>query len=103
MLITIGNVCNYIVLVTPFQLKSKEGLQNVLSINKVNPFTHYMVCEQNRLRINRTSIINCKEHILFDVLEQIDDFNWREHKICLPYDGEYILEMFEVVWVSETA
>ena len=93
MLITIGNVCNYVALGTLYQLKSKDGMLKLLEANEINRFTHYIVCDQNRLRIKSNSIYNGDGYIDFIVCEQIDEYNWKEHWHRLPYENNFKMEM----------
>lgn len=88
MLLTIRNLSNHCALITPDDLKTKDNLEKILRYNKEHPFTHYMVCETNRLRIRSQDIIHKKDHILFTVMEQRDEFNWDKHKFGMPlFDG----------------
>ena len=76
MLISIQNVCNFVVLANPSKLTRKE----ILEANQTTPFTHYMICILNRLRIKPNSITHDDEFTNFIIMEQVDEYNWKKHK-----------------------
>lgn len=76
MLVSIRTVCNFVISVPPSRLKSKE----ILEINKIYPFSHYMICTLNRLRIKPNSITINGILTDFIILEQINEYDWKEHK-----------------------
>lgn len=73
--VSIRTVCNFVISVPPSRLKSKE----ILEINKTYPFSHYMICTLNRLRIKPNSIITNGMLTNFIILEQINEYEWKEH------------------------
>jgi hypothetical protein len=96
-LISIRNVCNFIILSTPSNLEKKE----ILKINQTHPFTHYMICTLNRLRIKPDSIKENNNITNFTILEQINEYEWKEHnftflamfndeKVTLKSDGKIV-------------
>lgn len=80
MQISIGHVCNFVLLATPNNLLEQE----IIDMNESRPFTHYLVCETNRLRIKPESIKHRESEIAFTVFMQINDFDWEAYDITMP-------------------
>lgn len=90
MLISIGNVCNFSCLATPSNLKNPD----IIEINKQHPFTHYIICQINRLRIRKESIKHSENYIEFTISQQINDFDWEEYRFkMLRKNGDSSLTM----------
>lgn len=51
-----------------------------MDANKIHPFTHYMICTLNRLRIKPNSITENNGFTSFIIMEQINEYDWKEHK-----------------------
>lgn len=84
MLVSIGNVCNFVCLATPTNLEKEE----IRELNDRHPFTHYMVCQIDRLRIKNESIKHGDEVIEFTICQQRDEFNWHEHAFHMSRKSE---------------
>lgn len=84
MLLTIGTICDYILLSTPRNLERREGRERLIEENKGHPFSHYMICESDRLRIDPESIVHDHEKISFTLKQQISEFKWQDHQIEMP-------------------
>lgn len=69
----------YACLAEPNNLCRKE----ILEFNKAAPFTHYQVCEYNRLRIWNESIVNKPDVIRFVVSRQRNERDWDERKLSI--------------------
>ena len=79
MLVSIGNVCNFTCHSTPSNLEDPI----ILEINKKHRFTHYFVCQTNRLRIKPETIKVSEEHIEFIICEQVNEFDWEENEFVM--------------------
>lgn len=84
MLLTMGFLSNYRGLITANDINNKEYVETILEANKSFNLTHYMICTINRLRIDPKSIRNEPDSIFFTIMEQVDDFNWKEHTVRIP-------------------
>lgn len=80
MQVSVGNVCNFVLLASPNNLLSQE----VIDINETNPFTHYLVCETNRLRIKPELIQHNENEITFSVFMQLNEFDWKKYDFTMP-------------------
>lgn len=92
MLVSINTVLDFICLAEPNQLKRKE----IIEINKTKPFTHYQVCEFNRLRIKPESVVNTPEYIRFIVSKQLNEFDWEEHEMVMEASHQGITASMEI-------
>jgi hypothetical protein len=84
MLITICNLCNYILLATPGSLENKEVREKIIFENENHPLTHYMLCESDRLRVPADTIVNTDQTIAFKVKQQVSEFDWISHDFFMP-------------------
>lgn len=80
MLISLTTVLQRVLLADTNNLSSKE----VLKLNKETPFTHYQVCEYNRLRIREKHIEHHEDLILFRISRQINEYEWDSHEFYIP-------------------
>lgn len=92
MLVSFNTVLDFICLAEPNQLKRKE----IVEVNKVKPFTHYQVCEFNRLRIRPESVVNTPEYITFVVSKQLNEFDWEEHEMSMQASNQGITASMEI-------
>jgi len=92
MLVSFNTVLDFICLAEPNKLKRKE----IVEVNKTKPFTHYQVCEYNRLRIKPNSVINTEEHIRFIVSKQLNEFDWEEHEMFMQASHQGITASMEI-------
>lgn len=92
MLVSFNTVLDFICLAEPNQLKRKE----IVEVNKVKPFTHYQVCEFNRLRIKPESVVNTKEYIRFVVSKQLNEFDWKEYELFMQATHEGVTVSMEI-------
>jgi hypothetical protein len=88
MLLTICNVCDFILLSTPRNLESSEGRKQLIETNSSRPLTHYLICESDRLRVAADSVNNSDLTIAFKVKQQISEFEWAEHDVEMPSEIE---------------
>ena len=75
---------NYRLVIKPSDIKKKDNILSILEINQQKEFTHYMICEMNRLRIKQESIFYRENNIYFSVFEQRNEFDWYEHTFGIP-------------------
>lgn len=80
MLISLTTVLQRVLLADTNSLSGKE----VLNLNKETPFTHYQVCEYNRLRIREENIDHYDDVISFSIFRQINEYDWDFRKFCIP-------------------
>lgn len=98
MLLSLINICDFIVLTTPTNLDDEKTRNAIIEVNKHRPLTHYMLCESDRLRIEPESIKYDSELIHFKVLQQTSVFDWIPHEVSIPSripteSGEVDLEL----------
>lgn len=92
MLVSFNTVLDFIFLAEPNQLKRKE----IIEVNKVKPFTHYQVCEFNRLRIKPESVVNTPEYIRFVVSKPLNEFDWEEHEMVMQASHQGVTASMEI-------
>ncbi|MBP3946751.1 hypothetical protein [Psychrobacter sp. K31L] len=92
MLVSFYTVLDFVCLAEPNQLRQKE----IIEINKSKPFTHYQVCEFNRLRIRTESVINKHEYIKFVVSKQLNEFDWEENEMIMQAFDQGITASMEI-------
>ncbi len=94
MLLTICNICHFVLLSTPRNLESAVGRRRLIEENNRRSLSHYMICESDRLRIQPNSVINTDMKICFTVKQQVSEFDWIDHEFEMPatINGE-IIEM----------
>lgn len=84
MLLSLCNVCNFVSLITPRNIEQAKSREIILQANNSHPFTHYMICESDRLRIKEGSFIKKDGRISFLVLQQKTEFDWESYEVSVP-------------------
>ncbi len=92
MLVSINTILDFICLAEPNNLSRKE----IVEANKFKPFTHYQVCEFNRLRIRPESVVNTNQYIRFIVSKQLNEFDWEEQEMFMQSSHHGITTSMEV-------
>lgn len=96
MLISLTTVLKMVCLVSPSSLSKKENITEIRETNKKTPFTHYQICEYNRLRIKDDSVYHHDTGVSFQVYQQINEFDWKKVNLYIPYfmnTGPFRLEL----------
>ncbi|WP_419677557.1 hypothetical protein ACN2EN_07595 [Aliarcobacter lanthieri] len=73
----------YAITSSPYELNNKKNRQIILEENKKHNFSHYFVCEYNRITIKKNSIKWNPHIITFIFMKQISTTEWEEYPFAI--------------------